>query len=105
MLAGAWIVHVHDWCIWVGGVGAPAVHDWLVAIVCVMRNDGFRLREWEESDAAVLLAAYAGTGMETERPADVTTVFVVEGRERQKLVYDGVRYDTETHARLATDPA
>lgn len=30
--------------------------------------------------------------------------FAVEGRERQKLLYDGVRYDTETHARLATDP-
>ena len=39
-----------------------------------MRNDGFRLREWEESDAEVLLAAYAGAGMETERPADVATV-------------------------------
>ena len=205
VLAGAWIVHVHDWCLRVGGVGAPIVHDWLVAIVCLMRNDGFRLREWEESDAEVLLAAYAGAGMETERSADVTTVedaerliagwaedavanraytfavvdgadilgqmrvttqmrvhsigwisywtlekhrgrgvgstglkllakycfdelglfrletghrldnpgscrvataagFLVEGRERQKLLYDGVRYDTETHARLATDP-
>jgi [ribosomal protein S5]-alanine N-acetyltransferase len=181
------------------------VHDWLVAIVCLMRNDGFRLREWEESDAEVLLAAYAGAGMETERPEDVATIedakrliagwaedavadraytfavvdgadilgqmrvttqmrvhsigwisywtlekhrgrgvgstglkllarhcfdeldlfrletghridnpgscrvataagFLVEGRERQKLLYDGVRYDTETHARLATDP-
>jgi RimJ/RimL family protein N-acetyltransferase len=26
-----------------------------------------------------------------------------EGVERAKLLYDGVRYDTETHARLATD--
>ena len=166
---------------------------------------GFRLREWEPSDAAVLLAAYDGAGMATERPSGVETVedaerviagwtaeaeadkaytfavvdgdeilgqmrvttqlrvhgigwisywtlekhrgrgvgstglkllarrcfdeldlfrletghrldnpgschvatsagFVVEGRERQKLLYDGVRYDTETHARLATDP-
>jgi len=205
VLADAWIVHVHDWCIRVGGVGAPIVHDWLVAIVCLMGNDGFRLREWEESDAAVLLAAYSGAGMETERPEDVATIedakrliagwaedavadraytfavidgvdilgqmrvttqmrvhsigwisywtlekhrgrgvgsaglqllarhcfdeldlfrletghridnpgscrvataagFLVEGRERQKLLYDGVRYDTETHARLATDP-
>jgi RimJ/RimL family protein N-acetyltransferase len=31
--------------------------------------------------------------------------FVVEGLERQKLLYDGVRYDVELHARLATDPA
>lgn len=166
---------------------------------------GFRLREWEASDAALLLAAYGGAGMATERPAGVSSVedaerlirewaeeagagkahtfavvdgsdvlgqmrvtmqssvhsigwisywtldqhrgrgvgstglkllarhcfdelglfrletghrldnpgscrvataagFLVEGRERQKLLYDGVRYDTETHARLATDP-
>lgn len=30
--------------------------------------------------------------------------FLVEGLERQKLSYDGVRYDVELHARLATDP-
>ncbi|GGZ64085.1 acetyltransferase [Streptomyces inusitatus] len=29
--------------------------------------------------------------------------FAVEGRERQKLQYDGVRHDVELHARLATD--
>ncbi|MFI7386292.1 GNAT family N-acetyltransferase [Streptomyces sp. NPDC049813] len=29
--------------------------------------------------------------------------FTVEGRQRQKLSYDGVRYDVELHARLATD--
>ncbi|RAS66751.1 RimJ/RimL family protein N-acetyltransferase [Lentzea atacamensis] len=29
--------------------------------------------------------------------------FGAEGVERAKLLYDGVRYDTETHARLATD--
>ncbi|MFI2760663.1 GNAT family N-acetyltransferase [Streptomyces echinatus] len=29
--------------------------------------------------------------------------FAVEGRERQKLEYDGVRFDVEIHARLATD--
>jgi RimJ/RimL family protein N-acetyltransferase len=29
--------------------------------------------------------------------------FLPEGVERAKLLYDGVRYDTETHARLATD--
>jgi RimJ/RimL family protein N-acetyltransferase len=29
--------------------------------------------------------------------------FAVEGVERARLLYDGVRYDTETHARLATD--
>jgi [ribosomal protein S5]-alanine N-acetyltransferase len=31
--------------------------------------------------------------------------FVVEGLERQKLVYDGIRYDVQTCARLASDPA
>ncbi|MET9631491.1 GNAT family protein [Lentzea sp. NPDC006480] len=31
--------------------------------------------------------------------------FLAEGVERSRLLYDGVRYDTETHARLATDPA
>ncbi|WP_239590350.1 GNAT family N-acetyltransferase [Streptomyces aureoverticillatus] len=30
--------------------------------------------------------------------------FAVEGRQRQKLEYDGTRYDVELHARLATDP-
>ncbi|MFE0106974.1 GNAT family N-acetyltransferase [Streptomyces sp. NPDC059009] len=29
--------------------------------------------------------------------------FVVEGVQRQKLAYDGVRYDVELHARLASD--
>ncbi|MFK0297136.1 GNAT family N-acetyltransferase [Streptomyces sp. NPDC090442] len=30
--------------------------------------------------------------------------FAAEGLQRQKLAYGGVRYDVETHARLATDP-
>jgi len=30
--------------------------------------------------------------------------FAVEGIERAKLEYEGVRFDCETHARLATDP-
>ncbi|MFD5411516.1 GNAT family N-acetyltransferase [Streptomyces nojiriensis] len=30
--------------------------------------------------------------------------FAVEGRQRQKLAYDGIRYDVGLHARLATDP-
>ncbi|GAB3169379.1 GNAT family N-acetyltransferase [Streptomyces incanus] len=29
--------------------------------------------------------------------------FSVEGQQRQKLEYDGVRFDVELHARLATD--
>lgn len=31
--------------------------------------------------------------------------FLAEGIEREKLCYGSVRYDVETHARLATDPA
>ncbi|MEV4805789.1 GNAT family protein [Nonomuraea sp. NPDC049421] len=31
--------------------------------------------------------------------------FVAEGVERGRLCYEGVRYDVERHARLATDPA
>jgi RimJ/RimL family protein N-acetyltransferase len=31
--------------------------------------------------------------------------FAVEGVERAKLLYDGMRYDVERHARLATDRA
>ncbi|GAA1850855.1 GNAT family N-acetyltransferase [Microbacterium koreense] len=31
--------------------------------------------------------------------------FLAEGVEREKLRYGDVRYDVETHARLATDPA
>ncbi|MCC9193658.1 GNAT family N-acetyltransferase [Arthrobacter sp. zg-Y916] len=31
--------------------------------------------------------------------------FLPEGIERSKLEYGGVRFDVETHARLATDPA
>ena len=30
--------------------------------------------------------------------------FLVEGRERQKLLYDRIRYDTEVCARLRGDP-
>jgi ribosomal-protein-alanine N-acetyltransferase len=30
--------------------------------------------------------------------------FLYEGRERERLAYDGTRYDVERHARLATDP-
>ncbi|WP_189743496.1 GNAT family N-acetyltransferase [Streptomyces nojiriensis] len=30
--------------------------------------------------------------------------FAVEGLQRQKLAYDGIRYDVGLHARLATDP-
>ncbi|WP_189307851.1 GNAT family N-acetyltransferase [Streptomyces albospinus] len=47
-------------------------------------------------------------GHRTDNPASCRTAliagFTPEGLQRQKLAYDGVRYDVETHARLATDP-
>ncbi|MFJ7220386.1 GNAT family N-acetyltransferase [Streptomyces sp. NPDC098090] len=47
-------------------------------------------------------------GHRTNNPASCKVAraagFVVEGIQRQKLAYDGVRYDVELHARLATDP-
>lgn len=47
-------------------------------------------------------------GHRVDNPASCTVAraagFAVEGLERQKLIYDGVRHDVETHARLATDP-
>lgn len=47
-------------------------------------------------------------GHRTNNPASCRVArragFLVEGLERAKLSYDGVRYDVELHARLATDP-
>lgn len=48
-------------------------------------------------------------GYRTNNPASAAVArragFVVEGLERQKLVYDGVRFDVELCARLVSDPA
>lgn len=47
-------------------------------------------------------------GHRTNNPASCRVAlaagFAPEGLQRQKLAYGGVRYDVETHARLATDP-
>ncbi|MGW2226389.1 GNAT family N-acetyltransferase [Streptomyces formicae] len=47
-------------------------------------------------------------GHRTDNPASCGVAraagFAVEGLQRQKLAYDGVRYDVELHARLASDP-
>ncbi|MET8683541.1 GNAT family protein [Streptomyces sp. NPDC004732] len=47
-------------------------------------------------------------GHRTNNPASCRVAlaagFAVEGLQRQKLSYDGVRYDVELHARLASDP-
>ncbi|QES39000.1 GNAT family N-acetyltransferase [Streptomyces venezuelae] len=46
-------------------------------------------------------------GHRTNNPAScgvaLAAGFAVEGLQRQKLAYDGVRYDVELHARLASD--
>ncbi|WP_406865065.1 GNAT family N-acetyltransferase [Streptomyces sp. HUAS MG47] len=46
-------------------------------------------------------------GHRLDNPASCTVAraagFTAEGVERQKLEYDGTRYDVERHARLATD--
>lgn len=47
-------------------------------------------------------------GHRTNNPAScaaaTTAGFLLEGMERQRLAYDGTRYDVERHARLAPDP-
>ena len=47
-------------------------------------------------------------GYRTNNPASAKVAknagFLVEGREREKLLYDGIRFDTEVCARLSTDP-
>ncbi|MFI2259706.1 GNAT family protein [Streptomyces tubercidicus] len=47
-------------------------------------------------------------GHRTNNPASCRVAqaagFAAEGVQRQKLAYDGMRYDVEMHARLATDP-
>ncbi|MCX4736402.1 GNAT family N-acetyltransferase [Streptomyces sp. NBC_01363] len=47
-------------------------------------------------------------GHRTDNPAScraaLASGFTAEGLQRQKLAYDGIRYDVEMHARLATDP-
>ncbi|MEV6166381.1 GNAT family N-acetyltransferase [Streptomyces sp. NPDC052052] len=48
-------------------------------------------------------------GHRTDNPASCRVAlaagFTAEGLQRGKLVYEGVRHDVETHARLATDPS
>lgn len=50
----------------------------------------------------------AELGYRTNNPASAGVAknsgFLVEGRERQRLFFDGVRYDTEVCARLVSDP-
>ncbi|MBM7170628.1 GNAT family N-acetyltransferase [Streptomyces sp. G44] len=47
-------------------------------------------------------------GHRTDNPASCRVAeaagFRVEGLQRRRLAYDGVRHDVELHARLATDP-
>jgi RimJ/RimL family protein N-acetyltransferase len=62
------------------------------------------LAEWAFSDLGLFRLEL---GHRVNNPASCKVAsragFSVEGLERQKLLYDGVRYDVELHARLATD--
>lgn len=64
------------------------------------------LSEWAFSDLGLFRLEL---GHRVNNPASCQVAsragFRAEGLERQKLLYDGVRYDVELHARLATDPA
>ena len=91
----------------------------------------FELRRWQRDDAVVLAEIYSTadpallsnipddrslngarswiesiTDAEAEGRIRAFAIVErsVEGREREKLLYDGVRFDTETAARLAGDP-
>lgn len=70
----------------VATLGCRALADW-----CFSELDPFRLE----------------LGHRTNNPAScrvaLASGFAAEGVRRQKPAYDGVRYDVETHARLATD--
>ena len=61
--------------------------------------------EWAFGDAGLFRLEL---GHRVNNPASCRVAraagYAVEGLQRQKLAYDGVRYDVELHARLATDP-
>ncbi|QEV18735.1 GNAT family N-acetyltransferase [Streptomyces alboniger] len=63
------------------------------------------LADWAFEDAGLFRLEL---GHRVNNPASCRVAmgagFTIEGRERQKLVYDGTRYDVELHARLASDP-
>ncbi|HET6297460.1 MAG TPA: GNAT family protein [Kribbella sp.] len=63
------------------------------------------LVDWAHHDAGLYRLEL---GHRTNNPASCTVAasagFLYEGLERQRLNYDGTRYDVERHARLAPDP-
>lgn len=66
--------------------GTRALADWALTDLGLFRLE---LGHRTDNPASCRVAAAAG--------------FTVEGLERAKLEYDGLRYDVELHARLATD--
>lgn len=64
------------------------------------------MSEWAFQDAELFRLEL---GHRTNNPASCRVAlaagYAVEGLQRQKLAYDGVRYDVEVHARLVTDAA
>ncbi|WP_406283319.1 GNAT family N-acetyltransferase [Streptomyces sp. NBC_00209] len=71
----------------VATLGCRALADWSFAELALFRLE---LGHRTNNPASCRVALAAG--------------FAAEGVQRQKLAYDGVRYDVETHARLTTDP-
>jgi [ribosomal protein S5]-alanine N-acetyltransferase len=63
------------------------------------------LSDWAHHDAG-LYRLELGHRMNNPASCGVagSAGFLYEGLERQRLAYDGTRYDVERHARLATDP-
>jgi len=63
------------------------------------------LVDWAHHDAGLYRLEL---GHRTNNPASCGVAssagFMFEGLERQRLAYDGTRYDVERHARLAPDP-
>ena len=114
--------HVKNWAIVehgvaIGNVGAAAIefrHEtawmyyWLAAEA---RGNGYASRALIAVSGWVfergLYRLELGHRVNNPASCRVATAagFLAEGIEREKLRYGDVRYDVETHARLATDPA
>jgi RimJ/RimL family protein N-acetyltransferase len=71
----------------------------------VARDSLRALVDWAHHDAGLYRLEL---GHRTNNPASCVVAagagFLLEGLERERLTYDGSRYDVERHARLVTDP-
>ncbi|MBN3930161.1 GNAT family N-acetyltransferase [Streptomyces verrucosisporus] len=99
-------------CVAVGGVNAQHSTGWVSYwTTAAARGRGVAahgcraLADWCFTDLGLFRLEL---GHRTDNPASCRVAraagFAPEGLQRRKLAYDGVRYDVELHARLATDP-